>query len=136
MKIVGTSVRALSIALLSLGVLSVSASPVGAYVASTSGTSTSVTAWRIGSVDRHQRNVFGDDIRIDLESGPGIDARWYKCTDPSVAGGIKSDIYVSSGWREIGRNFAPGACFNIGYRGASATGSWTARLNYQANFYS
>ena len=107
------------------------AGPANALVVSTSGTSTNISSWTIGGTDRHQ-TASGQDIRIDLTSGPGIDARWYKCTDYGVAG-TRTNIYVSSGWRIVGTDFAADTCFNVGWRGADVVGTWNGQLQYQAN---
>lgn len=115
-----------------LAVIAALTGPANALVVSTSGTSTSLTQWTISNTDRHQ-TAAGQDIRLDLTSGPGIDARWFKCTDWSVTGPIRANIYVSSGWRIIGTDFLADTCFNMGWNGADVTGTWTGRLQYQAN---
>lgn len=108
------------------------AGPADALVVTEFGGATSISSWSIRTTDRHQ-TASGQDIRLDLTSGPGIDARWYKCTNHSVVGTVRSNIYVSSGWRNIGTDFAAGSCFHLGWRGADVTGTWQGRLQYQAN---
>lgn len=115
-----------------LALVAMMAGPADAYVVSTSGTSTSISAFTYGSTERRQ-TAANQDIRIDLTSGPGIDARWYKCKNPSVSGPVKTGIYVSSGWRIIGTDFLPDTCFSIAWRGADVVGTWKGQLQYQAN---
>lgn len=115
-----------------MALIVLTAGPADALVVDVHGRSTSISTWTWGDTRRKQ-TVNGQDIRIDLESGPGIDAMWYECDNPSIRGNIRSNIYVSSGWRTLGTNFAPRTCFKVAWRGADVAGAWTGRLQYQAD---
>lgn len=106
--------------------------PADAALVSTYGTSTSISAWSYGGTQRSQ-TAAGQDIRLNLSSGPGIDAKWYKCGDRGTSGPTRSNIYVSSGWRTIGTDFLPNTCFSLAWRGADVVGTWTGQLQFQVN---
>lgn len=112
--------------------VAMAAGPADAVAVDFAGRSSSISSWTWGDTRRVQ-TAHGQDIRIDLESGPGIDAFWYECTKRNIRGSVRSNIYVSSGWRIIGTDFRPNTCFKIAWRGADATGPWTGRIQFMAD---